>query len=481
MYFYLNQNHMTGAIMQLVCYGAEDIYLTDNPSVTFFKSVYRRHTNFATECIEQTFNGTVNFGKKVSALISRNGDMVSGIYIETTLPDISVMNDTLVNRWTDHVGHFLLKDIEVEIGGQVIDKHNGDWLEIWSQLTLSAGHRHGYYEMIGQDRTDALGRPTGLQRNIHGSFTRGRKIYIPLQFWFCRNTSASLPLLALRFHEIVINVEFANIYELVRRTTVEIEVNALINTKLWIDYIYLDVDERRRFSNNMHEYLIEQVQYNGDIQAAANGSRTTNKTVTVPLNFNHPVKELIWVVQSQDQNNDAQPANYTSLRAPPPLDQLSTTSIDNLESLGSLNTLKLLSDITNQSCVKPSGALNPVIKAKLQINGHDRIETHSGIYFNQYQPLKHHTNIPVSPGINVYSFSMYPEKLQPSGTCNFSRVTSSALILQIATLQNPSNRHQYPGIGTIVNSSSQCTVKVYALSNNVFRVAYGLGGAAYRN
>ena len=119
--------------MQLVAYGAQDIYLTGNPQITFFKVVYRRHTNFSMESIEQTFNGFPDFGKKVTCPISRNGDLVHRIYLQAELPSAG----------TAWAGHKLIKSVEVEIGGQRIDKHYADWLHIWNELTQTTGHWDG--------------------------------------------------------------------------------------------------------------------------------------------------------------------------------------------------------------------------------------------------------------------------------------------------------------------------------------------------
>ena len=183
--------------MQLVAYGAQDIYLTGNPQITFFKVVYRRHTNFSMESIQQNFNGTADFGRKITCTISRNGDLIHKIYLQSTLPQINV-NDgaTQTNlkafRWLNWIGHVLIKNIEIEIGGQRIDKHYGDWLHIWNELSQTPGHASGYAEMVGN-----------VPRLTQISFTRGDTctvpqytLYIPLQFWFCRNPGLALPLIA---------------------------------------------------------------------------------------------------------------------------------------------------------------------------------------------------------------------------------------------------------------------------------------------
>ena len=212
--------------MQLVAYGAQDIYLTGNPQITFFKVVYRRHTNFSMEAIEQTLNGTVSLGNKVSCTVSRNGDLVHRVYLQVDLSGATSASE---------YGHSLIKSVEVEIGGQRVDRHTGEWLHIWNELTQEAGKKEGYKAMIGNVDDDSA----------------SRTLYVPLQFWFCRNPGLALPLIALQYHEVKINVEFAS--------SLGNSVTMSSNAKLYVDYIYLDTDERRRFAQISHEYLIEQL------------------------------------------------------------------------------------------------------------------------------------------------------------------------------------------------------------------------------
>jgi hypothetical protein len=285
--------------MQLVAYGAQDIYLTGNPMITYFKVVYRRHTNFAMESIVQTFNGSVGFNNRVTALISRNGDLVSGMTLEATLPATVASS-----RWTDDVGHHLIKQVDVEIGGQLIDRHYADWLEIWAQLTVPASKKQGYREMIGQDTRDQLGQPLGLQGlPAIVAAKDARKLYIPLQFWFCRNIGLALPLIALQYHEVKVNIQFETSANLLVQGT--IATGGELTANLWVDYIYLDTDERRRFAQVSHEYLIEQLQVNEESYDAG------TRSVPISLNFNHPVKELIWVARSGASRTADQWSNYT--------------------------------------------------------------------------------------------------------------------------------------------------------------------------
>ncbi len=431
--------------MQLVAYGAQDIYLTGNPMITYFKVVYRRHTNFAMESIMQTFSGTVNWGNRVTALISRNGDLVSGMTLEVTLPN----TDNAADRWIPNVGHFLIDRIELEIGGQLIDRHYSDWLEIWSQLTIPANKKEGYHRMIGQSPLDPFGQPTGLQnvtdaRNLQ---LNERKLYIPLQFWFCRNVGLALPLIALQYHEVKVNLTFNTFANLAGTAALGPAAGTGANglsADLWVDYIYLDTDERRRFAQVSHEYLIEQLQFNGDEAVAIAGA---NGGGSITLNFNHPVKELVWVYRNT--NNEL--VTYTTGNGAAAARENATANA----------MTKTFAAVQLENFVNPSSR-SPFNNVRLQLNGQDRFAERSADYFNKVQPNAHHTSIPESPGILVYSFALKPEEHQPSGTCNFSRIDNAKLV--------------YTNIDPMAG-----VIKVFATNYNVLRVMSGMGGLAYSN
>jgi hypothetical protein len=484
---------MTGGLMQLVATGAQDVYLTGNPMITYFKIVYRRHTNFAMESICQTFDTEVDFGTTVTSLISRNGDLISSIYFQVTLPDLPADADNYHYAvWTDNVGHHLIKQVDFIVGGQLIDRQYGDWFEIWSQLTVPAGKMLGYREMIGQDPPGALGLNSGLQRD-RTTVLPGRTIYIPLQFWFCRNVGLALPLISLQYHEVKIQMVLRQASELISCFDTQQdgdtlptnigEILKLSSAALWVDYIYLDVEERRRFAQVTHEYLIEQLQLN---TMTVNGSSTLQE-VTMDLHLNHTVKELIWVVQYDAgvTNGHVQWSNYTdrsSINFP-----TSGNGVLNLVNLGTImydvvTSLKGSSTnfraATNPSHVRPPDSLNPVESARLLLNGNERFDKQTGEFFNLVQPFNYHTNVPESPGINVYSFSLNPELHQPSGTCNFSRIDKPQLVLNIKPGFNHST---LPSDDSVCSQfvQSHLTIRVYAVNYNIFRIMSGMGAVAY--
>ena len=440
---------MGGGLLQLVAYGAQDVYLTGNPQITFFKVVYRRHTNFAMESIEQSFNGNNNFGSRVTIQVTRNGDLIHRVYFCANIKNNTDLATGVAENGIALVPYFgqkLLKTIELEIGGQRIDKHYSEWLYIWNELSMSAGKKDGYRLMVGGDRHN---------RATYLAAQNSYEVYVPLEFWFCRNVGLALPLIALQYHEVKINIEYANVTEIYDNSinfcnkaseltadttpfgTVVAKNNAALggtatastklsldNVSLWVDYIFLDTDERRRFAQLSHEYLIEQLQFTGTDTVTA--TTDPNGMKSIRLNFNHPVKELIWVIRGSTGT--------------PYWNNFSDRSADNDYVL----------------------AQNPVIKAKIQLNGNDRFAERNGDYFSVVQPYQHHDNTPnkFHPGINLYSFAIKPEEHQPSGTLNMSRIDTAVLS---------------------VASSITGSIYVFAVNYNVLRILSGMGGLAYSN
>ena len=610
--------------MQLVAYGAQDVYLTGNPQITFWKVTYRRHTNFAMESIEQTFNGQADFGRRVQCTISRNGDLAYRTYLQVTLPEInqSDSTDSVFARWLDCPGEQMISMVEVEIGGQRIDRQYGDWMHIWNQLTLTSEQEAGYHKMIGQ--TSQLTYLTDPQfadvatacgsADVPEAVCAPRSalpettLYVPLQFWFCRNPGLALPLIALQYHEVKINIEVRPLDECLFAVssvgngatgTVKVTnayAKSLVAASLYVDYVFLDTDERRRMAQNPHEYLIEQLQFTGDESIGSSSNK-------VKLNFNHPCKEIIWVVQPDmhvaycDSFLDgrlmhralgAQPFNYTDAVDALPDSILAygsqaqsrgatsvidtsglftdTESVDVpgnfavttltytttqggiaaagatatqgsavgtvVTTFGALDMVVSIAQSSSQytaaafvtgSAITYSGGTtsvnttfvavvtpiaapstlglsgvpgaingsisngltdagvfvlaetalnmhcwgeNPVVTAKLQLNGQDRFSEREGTYFDLVQPYQHHTRNP-DTGINVYSFALRPEEHQPSGTCNFSRIDNATLQLVVSA--------------AAIGGTQTAKVRVYATNYNVLRVMSGMGGLAYSN
>ena len=541
---------MGGGLMQLVAYGAQDVYLTGNPQITFWKVTYRRHTNFAMEAIEQTFNGMADFGRRVTCTISRNGDLAYRTYLQVTLPEINQelakTGEDVYARWLDYPGEQLVSVVEVEIGGQRIDRQYGDWMHIWNQLTLTSEQEVCYNKMVGH--TTALTYITDPSfSNVDGPCESDAPaqvcaprnalpettLYVPLQFWFCRNPGLALPLIALQYHEVKINLDLRPIDEclwaMTSLSTDAMKVTtaysqSLVAASLYVDYIFLDTDERKRMAQQPHEYLIEQLQFTGDESVGSSSNK-------IKLNFNHPCKELVWVVQPDDNVDycaaveagqplcsllGAQPFNYTDA-----VDVLPNAihafgardSIVNDEYISADAAAPFASGATNfmfndgagfftasgEQGVPGTGAQffevadetkisglsdagtfvlsetalgmhcwgeNPVVTAKLMLNGQDRFSEREGTYFDLVQPFQHHKRHP-DTGINVYSFALRPEEHQPSGTCNFSRIDNATLQLVLSN--------------ATVTGTKTAKVRVYAVNYNVLRIMSGMGGMAYSN
>jgi hypothetical protein len=486
---------MTGGLIQLVSQGVEDIALTKDPQITFFKAVYRRHTNFSMEAIPQHFKSPLNFGKKASCTISRSGDLVSQIYLVLTLPGLSSIDEHTKFAWVRKIGFAIVKDIEIIINGELIDRQYGEWLNIWAELV--GPKEDGFDKMIGNV-------PDLIQFSEQkDEYT----IYVPLQFWFCKNAGSALPLVSLQYSEVKINIELNDIdkcllvnpthYIHVTNDFVDLkqaeyieqtvngkvaagifshydfiskklyyskssnnhfvfendkdnEYNGIRNIKhfikgdssgnyvvansapylcdvpdidislasafLLVDYVYLDQDERARFLAAKHDYLVEQTTFLGN-------SIIENSNVTVDVKIEHPCKFIVWAVK---ENHPHDPFNYT--------------------------------DNHKYKCGR-----SLVRKETILLNGKERVSFREYNYFNYIQPYQHF-NFGPPEGINVYSFSLLPDKLQPSGSCNMSMIDS----VQIKLNLNPK-----------ISASCPAVFTGYACSYNILRIAHGISGIIF--
>jgi len=401
------------AVGQLVAYGAQDIYLTANPQVTFFKVIYRRYTNFAIEAIQVTFSGQTDFGKKANAIISRNGDLIWKMYLEIDLPTLATSGGTAA--WTHNIGLVIIQEVYIEIGGQKIDDQYGNWMYIWNELTQTAEQYDNYQVMIGN--TPALTTPSAS--------VAGAVLHVPLEFWFNRNIGLALPLIALQYHEVKLYVQFRPFSECYVSAAGTVTVPTLGNVYLWVDYIFLDSDERKQFAQIAHEYLIEQVQFTGQ-------ETYSQVNVNQQLNFNHPCKAIYFAAQLAS----------------------------NVQSVGAAGVLaNRWTDFTDGTT--PYEGDNVLSQACLLINGGQRFAPRSGKYFNEVQPYQHFPRGP-AVGIYVYSFAIKPAEHQPSGSINMSRIDKTTLQMTFT-------------------SSAAVNSYVYTVNTNVLRIINGMAGQAYSN
>ena len=461
---------MAGGLMQLVAYGAQDVYLTGQPKVTFFQAVYKRHTNFAMENIQQTVNGTTTNSGRVSVTIARNGDLVGNMYV-SLLP--ATANTTSNNTAFDTcwIAERAIADIEMTIGGQRIDKHYQTWWRLYAEVFLNEADKYAYGKM-----TSSAVAPANITSTSNGNQPR---VYLPLLFFFNRNPGLYLPLIALQYHEVRLDFDLTAYYTSYFSTDFQV----------WANYVYLDTEERRRFAQKGHEYLIEQVQHTGGDSVTVNDSFQL-----IRLSFNHPVKEFVWCYVNPNQGattnlnalwnfststqnvqvtcNTSAFVNSNNWVLPhvagvPHLYFNGTQGVqktpDGLAPITG-NTYSWIEEGVSSAAYQYE--VGPLNQFKVILNGQDRFKEQLGKYFNQYQPFVYHTGTPY-PGIYCYSFALQPEEHQPTGTCNFSRIDNAqvAVSIKIGT---------QGGIGTTLQ-------KLFAVNYNILRIQSGMGGLAFSN
>jgi len=359
---------MTASILQLQAKGELDTYLTGNPTISYYKYASHRHTNFAMQTFELLFNGNVSWGKKIECVVPSKGDLVSRMYLQIRLPALSTVNRNQGATWVSNLGYAIIKDAEVEIGGQRMDIQSGEYLYTYDQLFTPGGKRQGVNYFTGN--------------TIEPS--EERILYIPLHFWFNDHQNLALPMIALQMHEVVIRLNLRSFQEITNGANVEIPI---LGMSILTDYIFLDIPERKNLLNRKLEYLVQQVQSNVE-------KSSSKLKYPVDLVLRNNVKELIWMVESSSNTNNSN------------------------------NTKSYFRYTIN-------GNVNPVKKVTLQFNGNDKFTDLPGEYFNLIQPYQHHSNIPENAGINVYSMSLSPEMFHPSGSLNFSMIESATLLIEL--------------------------------------------------
>ncbi|KAF6250463.1 major capsid protein [Scenedesmus sp. NREL 46B-D3] len=405
---------MPGAHFQLVASSTADTLLYGSPQVVFFKSVWRRPTPHAVEAVLQSWNGTADFGRKCSCTIARIGDLCHRLWLQVTLPALPP-----ALRWTNAVGLALVKLAECELGGVVLDRHVAEWEDAWSELSHDQGKRKGFNRMVGRledwdprDDAKCLG-------------SQDATLYVPLSFWFSGSEPGNaLPLVAITYHALRINLEFRRLDELVVSSDPAVSVEramsasfvppSVIDMQLYADMVYLASSERRRWAKMPHELLITSVQQVVEDIIIVDGNPQRNRRIQLP--FSHPLKELVWVYvpNEPEQSTGARFFDYRH-------------AFDGIAVL---------------------------------TNSQERQTQRPGSYFTCVQPFQHHTHVPDKP-IYVYSFALQPEPMQPSGSLN-----ATALSLELAFRVTMPER-------------SQGKIMCFAVGYNVLRIANGLSGIAF--
>ena len=408
---------MTGSLMQLAAFGIQDEWLKNNPSITFFKKVYKKHTNFSRETRSLDYRGEIDYGEEAEFIIDKVGDLLSNVYLEIEINNIDTSTDNIVCN----IGSALIDTAILEIGGQVIDKLYGHWLEVWAELTQD---NESAYSMTANNLTNGHKNGTKFQNmscygGVSGETTITNtslpKFFIPLNFWFTKNINACLPLVSLFYHDVTISITFNEETHIISNGTQGEAANTELKCKMYAEYIYLDNEERLKFANKEQEILIEQLQF---IESESNKNHN--------IDFKHPVKEIVWTGGVYE-------------------DGVSTDT-----SKGISTPLALLND-----------------NYKIEFNGSERIFDHNLKYYSRILINNHHNGCggidlsnqnTVNDSIAVYSFSLNPENYEPSGTCNFSRLDNVQLI-----------------------SKLEDSLYIYALNYNVLKIKNGLAMLLYSN
>jgi len=464
---------MPGGLLQLMAYGAQNLYLNGNPSLSFFKKVFKTHTNFATESMRLNFNRTtMNIAENTTLIckIDRNADMLQNMYFAMTIPSIPKRNANGKEKFkfVQNLGEVIIDNYYITIGGNIVDKQYGEWLHIWNELSLSSDKRYGYSKLIG-NIADIFApddhSTNGLQDGDIQVFER--RIYVPLLFWFNKIPGLALPLISLQYHQIEVHIELRPLIDIftlgssrtitsaatTRKPTVSdclryftVNSNAIhIDPYIETNYIFLDTNERKYFAKNSQEYLIEQVN-----RISFNNLKNNN---LLTLDVHNPVKEFIWVIGRNDRSVENRWFDFTDWETV----KIGITGLPNPK----------VGDVKKYTESSVNGEI--MKSARFLFNGLDRMEAKDNYYFNIIQPYQHHTHIPSTPGIYVYSFSLNPENYQPSGSCNMSKINKVQMYVDV----------NEPVPDTSGNIKYAYDMTLYSINYNFLKITSGLGGLIY--
>ena len=455
---------MANSRLQLAAIGHQDRHLTGNPQISYFKSVYKRHTNFMIQKKKVAFNADVVFDNTNTATLEKYGDLLYDMALVTQFNKITVTGGDVIS-YTNAIGHSMIKEVSIKIGGYVIDRQPGEWLHIQKELTTPESQRENYNRMIGQNPLLGYGYYIGDPSGNHAKELRmTRREFIgenfdasgntsgldhtitPLKFWFCKNSYNAIPIISLKNHQVEVDLILRPFKELfIRRNATFTSFNItndsnitagsiIADAYLLCDYIFLDEDEKHKFILRDQEYLITQVQ---KTETQIPQPSSTGTSSTIKLDFNNPVTELFWVVQRSDVSTYNEWFNYSNKLLTNNHFKTTGTGVDDK-------------------------AIPPIQKAKLIFNGKDRTLELNQNFYGRYENLRNHTSAPES-FIYTYSFALNPENhKQPSGTANFSRINTASLKLTYNNI-----------------TDSNIDVRIYALNYNIFKVINGMGGILY--
>ncbi len=417
----------TGGQIQLLAEGdIEKAFLNGNPNITAFKKVFKRHTRFALDTMPLYFDGTASFGQKIVCEIPQYGDLLGSLFLGVNLPAITYENGVPA-QWVNSIGHSLIQEISIEIGEEEIDKHTGEWMEMWSELTIPPGKREAFNAMVG--RVDGLGE---ANHDVSGQLTGPLNLMIPLHFWFCGDSEMFLPICAIKHHRIrvVLTIRPLGLLHVPSDPAAPcpdpnpVGPTDIIDVKLWANFVHLSVDERRRFVSSTHDYIIEQVQSTPPVSIRPNATY-----VNVPLDFKRSVKEFFWYIKPD--RLEREPMNFSSVGL---FEEGKRTDI--------------------------------LSSAVLQLDGYELLPERTADYFRIFKPFECHTNVPINRYIYCLPVCLHPESNQPDTTLNLSEINAANFLFNINN--------------AVIPERGFCTTRVYAKNFNVIRVVEGMVGLLFR-
>jgi hypothetical protein len=408
---------MSGALLSLIAYGSQDVYLTSQPEISFFRSTYKRYSSFATESIGQTLSGSVDWSRRLAATVARNGDLVSQCWVEITMKKLDNTHFFCAEQ--------VLKEVEVELGGQKLDRYTNTFARAFNELFQKADEKAAYRRLVDFSAEDGVGTI--------------KKFYVPLLFWFNRSVGCSIPLVALAYHELKIFITLG-------ACPVGVDPTYKPTLSLYCNYIYLDSEERKAVAARTSEMLIEQVQYSGPETIAP---KSTASTVNIRLAYNHPTKYLIVVAKN------------------PAVDGLFTAGTP-------------IADVPAGYSLVPHNEKASVINTlKLQLNGMDRQSIRNGAFYGSFTALQTVKSNPQA-GIYLIPFALRPDDIhQPSGSINLSRIDNVSLSVGLKACTAADLANVLSDDTTLTAGTNLTELSVFCVSHNILRILSGMGGVAY--
>lgn len=486
-------------LLLLVSVGKENLYLSAQPEITFFKKAYKRHTNYSIEPTPQYFKTTPDFGRRCTVSVAKNADLAGMTWLYVELPYIQLENKTTSNKkfaWVNKIGLALINFIEIEIAGSIIERHYGDWLNIWNEITVSTGHKPGYNKLIGN-----IPELTGYSKTKQSHI-----LYIPLAFWFCQDVGLALPLIALTHNDIKIHVEFNDIdkcYKLSPSHYMTLSDNICIfkpgelfyqtyqNSKNIGEFVSFDPISQKLYYNPLKgKFVVPNIQNDPELSLTGNLTNTSNNIKPNSIvvkdedyfrynkpslinayllinyiyldnferqNFLHGAHEyLIPIVQ----NISDQVMYSTNVTYKLPL----TNPVKMLIWRGVLLSNSTMNNDFNYTTYPyTEKEENIVSKNTLVINSINRMEPNSVEYYT-YLPRHQYKFKGNEKGIYCYSFGLNPFDLQPSGSLNFSKVDDAYILFKLNKL---------------INYQNPVTFRCYGIQYNILRTFNGIGGLQF--